>query len=98
MEAASEAGDDQCANQVNLRNRNKRLSPVYADENFPSKRRRGRKYSDCPSTSTVTQDLEPMTSPQAGKINYQIKLQASNFLLLNAYIFIFDTFMIDLDR
>ena len=65
-ETTSVPGEDQCARQQNLRNR-KRLSPVYTDENLPSKRRRRRKYSDCSSssTSTLTQDSErPTGSPQ----------------------------------
>ena len=66
MEPAFIPGEDQCAKQLNLRNR-KRLSPVYTDENLPSKRTRRRKYSDCSSssTSTVTQDSERLVgSPQ----------------------------------
>ena len=64
MEATSGPGEDQCAKQLNLRTR-KRLSPVYTDENLPSKRKRRRKFSDCSnsSTSTVTQE-QPTGSPQ----------------------------------
>ena len=66
MEAGSAPGEDQCVKQLNLRTR-KRLSPVFTDENLPSKRRRRRKFSDCStsSTSTVAQDSERLAgSPQ----------------------------------
>ena len=87
MEAAAEPGWDQCAKQVNLRNR-KRLSPVYMDENLPSKRSRRRKFSDCSSssTSTVTQDSEPMTSPQEWKLNSYLSEQASNLILFQLHL------------
>lgn len=49
----------------------------YSDENFPSKRRRKRKFSSCSSstTSTVGQDCEPVSSPQVFKAEFNAEFK-----------------------